>query len=247
MANSAPMTRLAAIFAAFFTLMAPAFGADAPVTVFAAASLRGALDEVATDYPAPVRLSFGGSGAMARQAAAGAPADMVILANRLWTGWLMKQGLAQEATPIASNALVVIATAGTAPFTDANDLVAKLGTSRLAMGQRDAVPAGRYARQWLEATDLWPNVSDRLAETDNVRAALALVARGEATFGVVYATDAQAEPRVITVWDIATNHHDPILYSAIALTPAGDDFLSHLTRPAAARIFAAHGFGPATQ
>lgn len=247
MANSAPMIRLAALFFAFFSLMTPAFGTDAPVTVFAAASLRGALDEIANDYPAPLRLSFGGSGTMARQAAAGAPADVVILANQLWADWLITQVVAQEAPFVASNALVVIGAANSAPFSDASDLAARLGISRLAMGQRDAVPAGRYARQWLENADLWHKVSDKLAETDNVRAALALVARGEVPLGIVYATDAKAEPRVVPVWGIAADQHDPILYPAIALTPAGHDFIAHLTSPTAARIFAAHGFGPVPQ
>lgn len=241
------MNRIAVLFATFFTFIAPAGGADRAVTVFAAASLRGALDEVAAAYDAPVQLSFGGSGTMARQVAAGAPADVVILANTLWMDWLVDQGLVNKTKSVARNALVVIAAAGTPTLSNTTQLISRLGTDRLAMGQRDAVPAGRYARQWLQAAGLWQNVAGNLAETDNVRAALALVARGEVPFGVVYATDALAEPRVAPVWNIASDLHDPITYPAAALTPEGETFLDHLTGAIAAQIFAAHGFSPVAE
>lgn len=215
---------------------------DLRATVFAAASLRGALDTIAAEYEAEVALSFGGSGAMARQIAAGAPADVVVLANPIWMDWLTDQGHISQAQVIASNTLVVIGPANTAQLAGPQDILPRLGGGRLAMGQRDAVPAGSYAQEWLRGTGVWDSLSTRLAETDNVRAALALVARGEAPLGVVYATDAQAEPRVATLYAVPPAAHSPIRYPAAALSPAGQAFVDHLTSDAAQQIFARHGF-----
>lgn len=221
--------------------------ADAPrVTVFAAASLRGVLEDVAESYDSTLSLSFGGSGTMARQVAAGAPADLVILANTDWMDWLVDQGMVAGETPqaVAGNRLVLIGPVGTAPLEEPDMLPTQLGAGRLAMGQRDAVPAGIYARQWLQSAGLWNSLQTQLAETDNVRAALALVARADAPLGIVYASDAAAEPRVDVVYAIPANTHDPITYPAAALNPAGTAFLAHLMSPAAQTRFAAHGFAP---
>ncbi len=217
-----------------------------PVTVFAAASLRGVLEDVTESYDSTLSLSFGGSGTMARQVAAGAPADLVILANTDWMDWLVDQGVvAGESTQaVAGNRLVVIGPAGTTPLGEPGLLPVQLGTGRLAMGQRDAVPAGIYARQWLAASGLWDSLQIRLAETDNVRAALALVARADAPFGIVYASDAAAEARVDVVFTIPPNTHDPITYPATALSPAGADLLAFLMSPVTQSRFAAHGFAP---
>ena len=219
------------------------------VTVFAAASLRGALEEIAQTYPGEVSLSFGGSGTIARQIAAGAPADVVVLANTLWMDWLSTNGaqFIGQPRPIAGNTLALIGPKGAEPMTDLNALPTRLGTGRLAMGHRDAVPAGTYARQWLEAAGLWDAVKDRLAETDNVRGALAFVARGAAPLGIVYASDAIAEPAVTVLWQAPTSDHDPIIYPAAALTPPGEAFLRKLTSAKAAEIFSAHGFAPVPQ
>ncbi|WP_370402227.1 molybdate ABC transporter substrate-binding protein [Sulfitobacter sp. JB4-11] len=221
--------------------------ADTPrVTVFAAASLRGVLEDVAADHDIPLSLSFGGSGAMARQIAAGAPADLAILASKDWMAWLVSQGVvAPDAPqPVAGNALVLIGAKGAPAMADPATLKDRLGGGRLAMGQRDAVPAGVYARQWLEYAGLWPGIETHLAETDNVRAALALVARGDAPLGIVYASDATAEPRVSVVYEIPGHAHDPVTYPAAALTPAGERLLAHLLTPAVQGRFAAHGFAP---
>jgi len=217
-----------------------------PVTVFAAASLRGVLEDVTESYDSTLSLSYGGSGTMARQVAAGAPADLVILANTDWMDWLVDQGVvAGESTQaVAGNRLVVIGPAGTMPLGEPGLLPVQLGTGRLAMGQRDAVPAGIYARQWLEALGLWDSLQIRLAETDNVRAALALVARADAPFGIVYASDAAAEARVDVVFAIPPDTHDPITYPATALSPAGADLLAFLMSPATQSRFATHGFAP---
>lgn len=241
------MTRFFAFFLAL-VLIAPNPGrADSPVTVFAAASLRGLLEDAAAqDDPADFRFSYGGSGTMARQVAAGAPADAVILASRPWMTWLTDQGGADPDSVriLAANTLVVVGPADAAPLDDPADLPARLGDLRLAMGQRDAVPAGTYARQWLEHADLWSSLQDRLAETDNVRAALALVARGDAPLGIVYASDALAEPAVRVVYEIPAGSHDPIVYLAAALTPRGAAFLDRLRGVAGAQILVRHGFLP---
>lgn len=241
------MTRMLTLLTGLFIALASTLSAAERVTVFAAASLRGALDEISTLYDAPVALSFGGSGAMARQIATGAPADLVVLANPVWMDWLQSRGVIEPGTArtVAGNQLVVISHAHSGPIRP-DDLPGLLGPDRLAIGHRDAVPAGSYAREWMINTGLWDHLESHLAETDNVRSALALVARGETPFGVVYATDAQAEPKVTIVYEIPTTSHSPILYPAAALTPAGAAFLDHLTGPAARHVFEAYGYRQVT-
>ena len=238
------MKPFAALFVFSFCVLLPSFGAAQSVTVFAAASLRGALDEVASDFDGIALLAFGGSGTMARQVAAGAPADIIILANSLWMDWLNQQDLPGTSSPsvVAQNRLVVIGPKPAAKLEDPARIPERLGTGRLAMGQRDAVPAGLYARQWLETVGLWRTVKDNLAETDNVRAALALVARRAAPLGIVYATDAQAEADVDVIYENPAKYHAPILYLAAALTPSGQRFLPHLTSASSAQIFLSFGF-----
>ncbi len=238
------MIRFCALLTVLCSLALP-LRAEAPVTVFAAASLRGALEEIAAAFPTPLVLAYGGSGTMARQVAAGAPADVVLLANSDWMDWLADQGIAaaDEAQIIARNHLVLIAPFGTAPLSQPADLPARLGpTGRLAMGQRDAVPAGSYAREWLTHEGMWEGLQSRLAETDNVRAALVLVARGDTPFGVVYASDAHAEVDVQIVYEVPADTHAPITYPAAALTPAGAALVSFLTTEQAQAILEDHGF-----
>ena len=216
------------------------------VTVFAAASLRGALDEVARGYDGDVALSFGGSGTMARQIDAGAPADVVLLAAPVWMTWLRDRGAVQAdaVVDLLGNSLVLIAPADSNVAPDPADLAGALGDARLAMGQRDAVPAGIYAREWLEVTGQWEAIAPHLAETDNVRSALALVARAETPLGVVYRTDALAEPQVRILYDIPQETHSPITYPAAALTDSGAAFMAHLQSDDARAVFARHGFKP---
>lgn len=223
--------------------------AEAPVTVFAAASLKGALDKVVQAYPKQVVVSYGGSGLLARQVAAGAPADIVILANTAWMDWLQDQGsvLAADRRDLLGNTLVLVAPSGSAPVAD---VVAALGDGRLAIGQTQGVPAGIYGRQWLENAGLWDDLAGRLAETDNVRAALALVSRGEAPLGVVYATDALADPNVTVVYEIPGDLHDPVVYPMAPVKGAhASGFMTFLTSPDAENIFREQGFsipGPPT-
>lgn len=219
-----------------------------PVTVFAAASLREALNEIATQYPDDVTLSFAGSGTLARQVAAGAPADAVVLAHRDWAMWLDARGLIlpHSTQEVAGGQLVLIGAPDAVPIpnTDTATLMSALNGGRLAMGQRDGVPAGTYAREWLQHIDAWDVLSSQLAETDNVRAALALVAQRAAPLGVVYASDAMAEPRVRILHSITANAHAPIRYPAAAITETGRDFVEHLSTPQANAIFTKYGFAP---
>lgn len=219
-----------------------------PVTVFAAASLREALNEIATQYPDDVTLSFAGSGTLARQIAAGAPADAVVLAHRDWAKWLDSRGfiLPDSTQDVAGGQLVLIGDPGAEPIPNADTatLMIALNGGRLAMGQRDGVPAGTYAREWLQHIGVWDALSSQLAETDNVRAALALVAQRAAPLGVVYASDALAEPRVRILHLIAAQTHTPIRYPAAAITDIGREFVEHLSTPQAVAIFTKYGFAP---
>lgn len=231
-----------------FLLAAGPVRSQDPVLVLSATSMGDVLQALGKGYPAQVTFSFSGSGAAARQVAAGVPADVVILASTDWMDWLVAQGIlgADRPVTLAGNRLVVIAASGTPPLEQAADLPTALGSDRLAMGQRVGVPAGVYARQWLDAADLWPQVSAQLAETDSVRAALTLVARGQVPFGVVYATDAQASADVEVIFEVPKATHDPIRYPAAALTPAGAAFLTYLKSDAAAAVFKDFGFESAT-
>jgi molybdate transport system substrate-binding protein len=195
-----------------------------------------------------VTLSFAGSGTLARQIAAGAPADVVILAHRDWANWMAVEGLILEGTvtEVAGGKLVLIGAAETAPQAapDAASLITVLNGGRLAMGQRDGVPAGSYARDWLTYIGAWDALLPHIAETDNVRAALALVVQGAAPLGIVYASDAVAETRVAVLYAVPAQAHAPIRYPAAAVTEAGRAFLTHLISPQAATIFARYGFAP---
>ncbi|APE44167.1 molybdate ABC transporter substrate-binding protein [Sulfitobacter alexandrii] len=236
------MKRLIYLVCVAFALSGPAL-ADR-INVFGAASLRGVLEDIAALSTDEIALSFGGSGTMARQAAAGAPVDVIVLASPLWMDWLSEQRVpgADSAVAVARNSLVVIGAPGAEPLGGAEDLLSRLDGRRLAIGQRDAVPAGAYAQAWLRAVDQWETLAPHLAETDNVRAALALVARGEAPLGVVYATDAAVEPRVSVLYRVDDSLSGPIVYPAAALGPAGRPFLDLLQGPEARAIFARHGF-----
>lgn len=231
---------------AMLWLALPARGQD--ITVFAAASLREALTEITQGYAGNVTFSFAGSGTLARQIATGAPADAVVLAHADWADWLSTRGLILEGTrrEVAGGTLVLVGAADATELSDpdAQTIMLALNGGRLAMGQRDGVPAGTYAREWLTYIDAWEALSPHLAETDNVRAALALVAVGAAPLGVVYASDALAEPRVRILHSIPSQSHTAIRYPAAALTERGRGFVSHLATPAASAIFAKHGFAP---
>ena len=236
----------------------PGRSASAEVTVFAAASLKSALDDIAAQYSAEtgngVTLSYAGTSALARQIRFGAPADIFVAASADWMDLLEAEGLIRSGTrfDLVSNRLVLIAHGSdAAPFGIAPDmpLAAVLGEGRLAMALVDAVPAGLYGKAALASLGVWDAVAPKVAQTDNVRAALALVASGEAPFGVVYATDAAASAGVSIVGVFPETSHPPIVYPAAGV--AGGDaaaaaaFLAFLNDDAAQETFARHGFRPA--
>lgn len=240
--------RLSTAFGLTIALSGAAVAED--VTVFAAASLGTALDEIADIWTAEtgdaVTLSYAGSSALARQIEQGAPADLTILSSDDWMDVLEAAGAVVSGTRVSllSNSLVLVGAADAAPFA-LSDLPERLGEGRLAMALTEAVPAGIYGRAALSTLDLWDAVAPRVVEADNVRAALALVALGAVEFGVVYASDAVAEPAVAVLARFPADSHPPIRYPAALVTggDAGAGFLAFLQGPEAAAIFTAQGFG----
>lgn len=229
-------------------IMMPGLGwAGQGITVFAAASLKNALDEVAAAYSGDVVVSYGGSGLLARQVAQGAPVDVVLLANSAWMDWLQEQSAIEASSrlDLLGNTLVLVAPEGADKFAEisAASLLKRLEGGRLAVGQTKGVPAGIYARQWLENKGFWAMLQPHLAETENVRAALALVSRGEAPLGVVYGSDALADPGVSVVYDIPPDQHDEITYPVAAVKGGnGASFIDFLVSDQAVMIFSKHGF-----
>jgi molybdate transport system substrate-binding protein len=245
---------LLAAAAALMTAAPSALFAET-LTVFAAASLKEALDEISQTFEADngvdVTVSYAGSSTLARQIAYGAPADVFISANTAWMDSLEEDRMIvrESRVDLVGNALVLIGAAtDPAPIalTKGYDLSKDLGAGRLAMALVDAVPAGIYGKAALEHLGIWPDVEGQVAETDNVRAALALVALGAVPLGIVYATDAMAEPRVAVKATFPPQSHPPILYPA-ALTsaathPKAQAFLDYLQSAAADDVFTRHGF-----
>ncbi|HSZ74751.1 MAG TPA: molybdate ABC transporter substrate-binding protein [Rhizomicrobium sp.] len=238
---------LTALFAA-----SPAFAAD--ITVFAAASLSDVLKEIGKNYEAKtgqhVVFSFAASSALARQIEASGGADMFISADMDWMDELDGKNLIAKDTRknLLGNTLVLISpvdlkvTLKIAPhFALAHDL----GQSRLAIAEPGSVPAGKYAKEALTKLDVWNDVADRTAPAENVRAALAYVARGEAPFGIVYRTDAMAEPKVRIVDTFPESTHAPIVYPT-ALTkdakPEARGFLDYIESAEARAVFEKDGF-----
>ncbi len=239
------------LFALICALLIPSLGlAGQAVTVFAAASLRDALEELAAGYEGEVVTSYGGSGLIARQVDQGAPADIVLLANSAWMDWLQERGAieADSRIDLLGNRLVLVGPAGAAPLPEVTlaTVLARLDGGRLAMGHTQGVPAGIYGRQWLETAGLWADLAPHLAETESVRAALALVSRGEAPLGVVYATDAQADEGVAVLYDIPADTHGAITYPVAIVggknSAQATDFISFLRSDKGADVFRKHGF-----
>lgn len=219
------------------------------VTVFAAASLKTALDEVAAAYDRELVLSYAGSSALARQVQLGAPADVVFLANTDWMEVLEQEGLIASGTRVdlLGNRLVLAGPAGAAPveITSELDLPGLLGHGRLAMALVEAVPAGIYGKAALESLGLWESAAPHVAQTDNVRAALALVSLGQAPLGVVYATDVLADPRVDALGVFPEESHPPIRYPVASVAgrdAVAADFLAFLQGTEARAIFEKNGF-----
>ena len=228
---------------------------DAGLTVFAAASLKEALDDAAAAYRkqtgVPVRVSYAASSALARQIEQGAPADVFFSADLEWMDYLQQRNRLDVATrrSLLGNRLVLIAPRASKARVDLNrpaTLLAALGGGRLAIGQTRTVPAGKYAKASLESLSLWSGVRPRLAESESVRAALMLVARGETPLGIVYASDAKSDPDVRVVATFPEDSHPPIVYPVAALRGAraaqAARFVQWLASPAADALFTKRGF-----
>ena len=230
--------------------------ADGPVVVFAAASLKNALDEAsavwAKETGGTSRISYAGSNALAKQIEAGAPADLFISADLAWMDYAEKNGTirADSRVNLLRNAIVLVAAKGSGQRVTVEpgvDLTASLAGGRLAMGNVDAVPAGKYGKAALEKLGAWDRVKGQVAQSENVRAALLLVSRGEAPLGIVYATDAASDPGVEIVATFPADSHPPIVYPAALTREAAGatraaSFLSFLRSPAARPIFERQGF-----
>jgi molybdate transport system substrate-binding protein len=225
------------------------------LTVFAAASVKNALDRIAKGHEARsgdrIVVSYAASSALARQIDQGAPADVFVSADREWMGYLEKRGLVRPGSRVdlLRNRLAIVAPAAartTLKIAHGFALASALGKERLAMADPAAVPAGRYGKAALEKLGVWPDVRTKIAAAADVRAALLLVARGEAPLGIVYITDAAVEPRVRVVDVFPEDTHPPIVYpaalTASAKLPAADRLLRALREPAARAIFDQYGF-----
>ncbi len=224
------------------------------VTVFAAASLTNVMDELGKDFTASsgvkVRLSFAASSTLARQIESGAGADAFVSADREWMDYLEQRSLTQKPTrhDLLSNRLALIAPADSAIQLEIKPgfaISAALAGGRLSTGDPDNVPVGRYARSALTSLGVWNDVVDRLVRAEDVRTALAFVARGEAPLGIVYETDARVEKKVRVVGLFPETTHPRITYPMALTTGAGADavaFAEFLRGDAARAVFERYGF-----
>lgn len=251
-----------AVWAIAACVMAALFPADlaqaargGPPVVLAAASLQEVLNEVADrwaarGHPRPV-LSFAASSTLARQIAAGAPADLFVSADALWVDEVAQRGLVAPGTRavLAGNALVLIAPVQSRARLDWRDrraAAALLGAGPIAMADPAVVPAGRYGEAALRALGLWAAAAPKVVRAENVRAALALVERGAAPLGIVYATDARAAKSMRIIAAFPPASHPPIAYAVVRLraatNPAGEAFRRYLRSADGKAVFVRHGF-----
>ncbi|MHA7828395.1 MAG: molybdate ABC transporter substrate-binding protein [Roseovarius sp.] len=245
-----------AISAMLAAALLPATVAQAEsVTVFAAASMTNAMQEIEERFEAAsgheLVVSLAGSSALARQIQQGAPADVFISANPGWMDRLESEGLIEEGTrfDLLNNSIVLIAhgrDAAPVEISPDMDMAGLLDGGRLAMAMVDAVPAGIYGKASLASLGLWDGIAREVAQADNVRAALALVAAGEAPYGIVYATDAAASDNVTVVATFPADSHPPIVYPAADVegrdTEAETAFMEFLRGPEARAAFERQGF-----
>lgn len=250
------IARTFAALALLLTGIAPALGQGRPPLVLAAASLQESLSAAADrwaskGHPKPV-ISFAASSALARQVEAGAPADLFVSADEEWMTYLAQRRLIQPRSRVSflTNSLVLVAPATSRVRLTIGPrfpLDRALGGGRLAMGDPNAVPAGKYGKAALTRLGVWPSVQGRVAAAENVRAALALVARGEAPLGIVYATDARAAPGVRVVGTFPASSHTPITYPVATLAasrnPEAEGFRRFLISAEGKGLFRRFGFG----
>jgi molybdate transport system substrate-binding protein len=239
-------------------LLPVAARAEEPVTVFAAASLKGALGEISDAWAQQghprLRISFDSSGALARQIQQGAAAHVFISADQKWMDYLVKQNLvaAGSRKNLLTNTLVLVAPADQAKpvvLKPGFDLAGLLGPKgRLSVGDPDTVPAGIYGKQALTRLGVWDQASAHLAPAANVKAALVMVETGEAPAGIVYGTDAKGDSKVAVIGTFPASSHDPITYPIALIAKLGEteparQALRFLEGPRARAIYVKYGFG----
>jgi molybdate transport system substrate-binding protein len=236
------------------TFASAADRSERELLVFAAASLTDVMDEIGAAYVQqtrqPVKFSYAASSALARQLEAGARADVFVSADLEWMDYAQARNLIERRTRrnLLGNRLVLVAPADSRidlQIAPGFALAAALGRGRLATGDPETVPVGKYARSALTSLGVWNEVADRLVRSDNVRSALAFIARGETPLGIVYETDARAEKRVRIVGFFPADSHPPIVYP-VAVTaqarPAARQFVEFLQGAAARSAFEKYGF-----
>ena len=235
--------------------MAPAAAQDKTLTVFAAASMKNALDDVDKAYTAKtgakIVASYAASSALAKQIEQGAPADVFVSADTAWMDYVKDKKAINEPTRVnlLGNSIVLIAPKDSkidkVTIDQGFDLAKLAGDGKVAVGDVKAVPAGKYAKAALEKLGAWTAAEPKMAMAENVRAALALVARNEAVLGIVYSTDAKIEPGVKIVGTFPATSHPPIIYPVAATSTAHkgtDDYLAFLRSSEAKAIFEKYGF-----
>lgn len=237
--------------------IAPAHAADdrnQEILVFAAASLTNVLAEIGAAYTQqtkqPVKFSYAASSALARQLEAGARADVFFSADLEWMDYAQARGLIDRTTRrnVLGNRLALVAPADSKielKIAPGFALAAALGNGRLATGDPESVPVGKYARSALTSLGVWNDVADRLVRADNVRSALAFIARGETPLGIVYETDAKIEKRVRIVDFFPADSHPPIVYPVAVIAsarPAARQFIDFLQSAPAREAFKKYGF-----
>lgn len=253
------MHRLDGIFLAFAISFAaassPAAAQDKALTIFAAASMKNALDDINAAYTAKtgvkITVSYGPSSGLAKQIEQGAPADVFISADTDWMDYSVGKKTINEASRInlLGNSIVLIAPKDSkidnVSIGQGFDLAKLAGDGKIATGDVKSVPVGKYAKATLEKLGSWQAAEPKFAMTDNVRAALTLVARGEAALGIVYSTDAKVEPGVKVVGTFPADSHPAIIYPVAATTTAKTetaDYLAFLRSTAAKNILEKYGF-----
>lgn len=251
-----PLAAALLISAAFSFNAAPAPAAEPTITVFAAASMKNALDDANKAFTKATGIkvvaSYAATSALVKQIEAGAPADVFISADRKWMHYAVAHKLVKPDTRVnlLGNRLVLIAAKDSKldriAIAKGFDIAMLAGDGRIAVANVKAVPAGRYAKAALESLGAWTKAAQKLAQAQNVRAALAYVARGETTIGMVYATDAQAEPKVKIVGVFPDGAHPPIIYP-VAATPVTHKaevarYLHFLRTPVVKALFERFGF-----
>jgi molybdate transport system substrate-binding protein len=240
------------LFGSAFT---PALAQDKSLTVFAAASMKNALDDIDAAYTAKsgvkITVSYAASSALAKQIEQGAPADVFVSADTDWMDYATARKDINQPTRVnlLGNSIVLIAPKDskidTVTIAQGFDLAQLAGDGRIATGDVKAVPVGKYAKSALEKLGAWTAAEPKFAMAESVRAALTLVARGEAVLGIVYSTDAKVEPGVKIVGTFPADSHPAIIYPVAATAtakPEATDYIAFLRSSAAKAIFERYGF-----